>query len=173
MPEMPAPGPMTGPIAAPMPCPMPGMMPEMPGMMPQMPGMMPGMPGMVSPIGAYPMPTVPYPPSGGMIPGGPVMEEGPQVPGMLPLEQSYIENILRLNRGKVATIYMTFENNVQWNAKCFRGCIEAAGRDHIILSDPKTGKRYLLLMVNVDYVTFDEPIAYDYPGYLASPVRQR
>ncbi len=85
------------------------------------------------------------------------------VPGMLPAEQSYIENILRLNRGKVATVYMTFENNTEWNAKIFRGVIEAAGRDHIILSDPQTGKRYLLLMVYLDYVTFDEELNYQYP----------
>ncbi|GGA63853.1 spore coat protein GerQ [Ornithinibacillus halotolerans] len=85
------------------------------------------------------------------------------VPGMLPTEQSYIENILRLNRGKVATVYMTFEGNKEWNAKIFRGVVEAAGRDHIILSDPQTGKRYLLLMVYLDYVTFDEELNYDYP----------
>jgi spore germination protein Q len=85
------------------------------------------------------------------------------VPGMLPAEQSYIENILRLNRGKAATVYMTFENNAEWNAKVFRGVIEAAGRDHIIISDPQTGKRYLLLMVYLDYITFDEELNYDYP----------
>jgi spore germination protein Q len=84
-------------------------------------------------------------------------------PGQLPIEQSYIENILRLNKGKVATVYMTFENNEKWNAKVFKGIIEAAGRDHIILSDPQTGKRYLLLMVYVNYVTFDEEINYFYP----------
>ena len=81
----------------------------------------------------------------------------------VPQEESYIENILRLNRGKLATVYMTFENNSQWNAKVFRGIIEAAGRDHLILSDPSTGTRYLLLMVNLDYVTFHEPINYEYP----------
>lgn len=83
------------------------------------------------------------------------------IPGMLPLEQSYVENILRLNRGKVATVYMTFENNREWNAKIFKGVIEAAGRDHLILSDPQTGMRYLLLMVYLDYVTFDEELNYD------------
>ncbi|WP_078378563.1 spore coat protein GerQ [Sutcliffiella halmapala] len=83
------------------------------------------------------------------------------VPGMLPLEQSYVENILRLNRGKLATAYMTFENNREWNAKIFKGIIEAAGRDHLILSDPQTGKRYLLLMVYLDYVTFDEELDYE------------
>jgi spore germination protein Q len=85
------------------------------------------------------------------------------VPGMLPLEQSYIENILRLNKGKLATVYMTFENNREWNAKVFKGIIEAAGRDHIILSDPQTGMRYLLLMIYLDYVTFDEELEYEYP----------
>lgn len=89
----------------------------------------------------------------------------PQVEGQLPLEQSFIENILRLNRGKVGTFYMTFENNDRWNAKVFKGVIEAAGRDHIIISDPQTDKRYLLLMVNLDYVTFDEEITYDYPSF--------
>ncbi|WP_217586366.1 spore coat protein GerQ [Lentibacillus saliphilus] len=89
------------------------------------------------------------------IPGG--------VSGMLPMEQSYVENILRLNRGKVATIYMTFENNEKWNAKIFKGVIEAAGRDHIIISDPETGKRYILLMIYLDYITFDEEINYSYP----------
>ncbi|MBE3569751.1 MAG: spore coat protein GerQ [Bacillales bacterium] len=85
------------------------------------------------------------------------------IPGMLPLEQSYIENILRLNKGKVVTVYMTFENNREWNAKIFKGIIEAAGRDHLIISDPQTGTRYLLPIVYVDYITFEEPIEYEYP----------
>lgn len=85
------------------------------------------------------------------------------IPGMLPEEESYIENILRLNKGKQATIYMTFENNDEWNAKVFKGIIEAAGRDHIIISDPDTGMRYLLLMVYLDYITFPEEINYAYP----------
>src|SRR5690625_1925199 len=94
------------------------------------------------------------------------------VQGMLPMEQSYIENILRLNRGKLATVYMTFENNQEWNAKIFKGRIEAAGRDHIILSDPESNKRYLLLMIYLDYIVFDEEINYEYPysndGFLSN-----
>ncbi|WP_019414491.1 spore coat protein GerQ [Paenisporosarcina sp. TG20] len=75
-------------------------------------------------------------------------------------EESYIENILRLNKGKVATFYFTFANNREWNAKVVTGVIEAAGRDHVVVSDPKTGKRYLLLMIYLDYVTFDEELQY-------------
>lgn len=93
----------------------------------------------------------------------PIQPQQQQTPGMLPLEESYVENILRLNRGKVATVYMTFDNNERWNAKIFKGVVEAAGRDHIILSDPETGKRYLLLTIYLDYITFDEEIEYDLP----------
>lgn len=86
-----------------------------------------------------------------------------QQQAMLPLEQSYIENILRLNKGKLATVYATFEGNNQWNAKKWVGIIEAAGRDHLILSDPQTGQRVLIPMVAFDYATFDEELEYEYP----------
>jgi spore germination protein Q len=84
-------------------------------------------------------------------------------PGVLPLEMSYIENILRLNRGKIGTFYFTYEQNPEWNARIYRGRVEEAGRDHIILSDPETGQYYLLLMVNFDYAVFDEELDYEYP----------
>jgi len=89
----------------------------------------------------------------------------------LPLEQSFIENILRQNIGKIGTFYMTYENNREWNAKVFKGVIEAAGRDHLIISDPNTGMRYMLLMVNFDYATFEEPLnyTYPYPGVVGNP----
>ena len=79
------------------------------------------------------------------------------------IEQSYIENILRLNRGKLASVYMTFEGSKDGNTKLFKGIVEAAGRDHVILSDPQTGMRYLLPLIYLDYVTFDEEIEYSYP----------
>ncbi|HHW38084.1 MAG TPA: spore coat protein GerQ [Bacillales bacterium] len=111
------------------------------------------------------MPQMPPTFSGGQMPGFPSFPQKPpssaaNVPGMLPIEESYIENILRLNKGKIVTVYTTFENNSQWNAKVFKGIIEAAGRDHLILSDPQTGQRYLIPMIYLDYVTFDEEINY-------------
>lgn len=86
-------------------------------------------------------------------------EPAPQAP---PVEQSYIENILRLNRGKTATVYMNFENS-QWGSKIFKGVIEAAGKDHLILSDSANNTRYLLLTIYLNYVTFEEEINYYYP----------
>lgn len=77
-------------------------------------------------------------------------------------EQSYIENILRLNLGKTVSVYMNFENS-QWGSKIFKGKLEAAGKDHIIISDPTNNMRYLLLTIYLNYVTFDEEINYYYP----------
>ncbi|SFE08372.1 spore germination protein Q [Lentibacillus persicus] len=93
----------------------------------------------------------------------PQQMQPPTGQNQMPMEQSYIENILRLNEGKEATVYMTFENNEEWNARIFRGIVEAAGRDHIILRERQTGRRYLLLMIYLDYITFDEELNYEYP----------
>lgn len=76
------------------------------------------------------------------------------------MEQSYIENILRLNKGKQVRIHMTFPDSNEFRDREFVGIIEQSGRDHIILSDPTTGKWYLLLMIYVDFITFDEKINY-------------
>lgn len=78
----------------------------------------------------------------------------------VPFEQSYIENILRLNKGKQVTVHMTFPDSEQYRDREFKGIIEQSGRDHIILSDPTTGKWFLLLMIYVDFMTFDEKINY-------------
>src|SRR5699024_11652741 len=86
-------------------------------------------------------------------------QQGQAVQGELPMEQSYIENILRLNRGKNVTVYMTFDNK----PKTFTGIVEEAGRDHIIIKDADSEERYLLLMVYLDYIVFNEKITYEYP----------
>lgn len=125
---------------------------------------MPPMTPMAAPMTPMSMPgtvTPPPVPSGSTIQG--VMPAFVAPGQTQQFEESYIENILRLNLGKVGTFYMTYENNSEWNAKIFKGVVEAAGRDHIIISDPKTGMRFLLLMVNLDYATFDEPLNYSYP----------
>lgn len=78
----------------------------------------------------------------------------------VPFEQSYIENILRMNKGKKVTVHMTFPDSEQFKDREFSGIIEQSGRDHIILSEPSTGKWFLLLMIYVDFITFDEKINY-------------
>ncbi len=120
-------------------------------------------------------------------PGGPVPNQGPMYPPPprpIPpqnyptyptptnpglntnrddIEESYIENILRLNRGKFGTFYFTYSDSLEWRDRVYQGVIEAAGRDHIIISNPKDGKRYILLNVYLDWVEFNEEINYEYP----------
>ena len=76
-------------------------------------------------------------------------------------EESYIENILRLNKGKQVEIYTSYPDATEWHDHVFRGIIEESGRDHIILSDPNTGNWFLVLMIYVNYFKFDEKINYN------------
>lgn len=80
----------------------------------------------------------------------------------LPREESYIENILRLNRGKPGIFYFSFEHALEAgkNTISVRGVVEAAGRDHVILRELKTNHRFLFPMIYFDYAEFDEELAY-------------
>ncbi len=77
----------------------------------------------------------------------------------LPMEQSYIENILRLNKGKHAKAYISFPDSVNWKDKIFDGSIEQAGRDHLVMR-LENGQWVLVPMIYLDYVEFDEEITY-------------
>lgn len=78
-------------------------------------------------------------------------------------EQSYIENILRMNKGKRVNAYVSFGDSSEWQNKVFEGIIEAAGKDHLIMSNPETNKRYLIKLIYLNYVEFMESINYNYP----------
>lgn len=80
----------------------------------------------------------------------------------MPMEQSYIENILRLNKGKRVNVYMSYSDSNEWRDKVYSGIIEEAGRDHLIISDSSTGNWYLLRMIYLDYVEFMEKINYSH-----------
>lgn len=114
----------------------------------------------------YQFPYYPYPQCpNGQWSNGQFNQMGFQNGGIQPFrgfENSYIENILRLNLGKIATVYMNFENS-QWGSKIFKGELVGAGRDHILLKDNQTNTTYLLLRIYLSYVSFDEDIEYEYP----------
>ena len=77
-----------------------------------------------------------------------------------PMEQSYIENILRNNIGKRVRAFVSFPDSIEWRDKIFTGVIEHAGRDNLILTDNETGNSFLILMIYLNYVEFDEKITY-------------
>ncbi len=77
-----------------------------------------------------------------------------------PMEQSYIENILRNNIGKKVRVHASFSDSVEWRDRVFVGIIEHAGRDNLVINDIDNNKNYLILMIYVDFVEFDETITY-------------
>ncbi|RYM01726.1 spore coat protein GerQ [Sporolactobacillus sp. THM7-7] len=132
-----------------------------------------------TPVGmpAAPAPSMPFPYTAYTVPPG-VTPPGaaPPGPGAAPgappfVEQSYIENILRLNLGKTVTVYATFEGAAEWKSLKVTGTLEAAGRDHVIVEDEETRVRYLIPMVFVNYFTFVGPLDYFYP-FAAQPTTQ-
>lgn len=77
-------------------------------------------------------------------------------------EQSYIENILRLNKGRKVNAFVSFPDSTEWKNKVFTGLIEEAGKDHLIIKDVTTGKWFLIRILYLDYVEFMEPINYSH-----------
>lgn len=77
-----------------------------------------------------------------------------------PMEQSYIENIIRNNIGKKVRVHASFSDSVEWRDRVFTGIIEHAGRDNLVLNDVENNKHYLILMIYVDFFEFDEKIIY-------------
>lgn len=87
-------------------------------------------------------------------------EEGKEVNSTLPMEQSFIENILRLNKGKNAKVFASFPDSNEYRDRIFDGIIEQAGKDHLIMSEPKSGDWYLIPLIYVNWVEFEERINY-------------
>ena len=77
-----------------------------------------------------------------------------------PMEQSYVENILRLNKGKKCKIFAAFPDSNDYRDRIFDGIIEQAGKDHVVLSNPSLGDWYLIPLIYVDWVEFEEAINY-------------
>ena len=69
------------------------------------------------------------------------------VPPTQPVEQTYVENILRVNVGKKGTFYFSYTGSKTWN-------------HFIIVTD--TGKTVMLLLVYLLWAEFDEPLDYQY-----------
>ena len=80
----------------------------------------------------------------------------------VPQEQSYIENILRLNKGQRVKAYVSYPDSSAWQNKVYEGIIEEAGKDHLIIRDNVSGTWYLIRIIYLNYVEFMEPIIYSH-----------
>ncbi len=82
--------------------------------------------------------------------------------GTIPREQSYIENILRLNKGQRIKAYVSYPDSSAWQNKVYEGIIEEAGKDHLIIRDNTNNLWYLIRIIYLNYVEFMEPIIYSH-----------
>jgi len=77
----------------------------------------------------------------------------------IPIEQTYVENIFRVNIGKKGTFYYTYSGSKKWTDMSYTGTIEQAGRDHVVVKTD-SGQRLVLLYVYLLWASFDEPLDY-------------
>ena len=80
----------------------------------------------------------------------------------LTMEQSYIENILRLNKGRKVKAYVSYPDSSAWQNKIYEGIIEEARKDHLIIYDNANNLWYLIRIIYLNYVEFMEPIIYSH-----------
>ena len=80
----------------------------------------------------------------------------------LTMDQSYIENILRLNKGRKVKAYVSYLDSSAWQNKIYEGIIEEAGKDHLIIYDNANNLWYLIRIIYLNYVEFMEPIIYSH-----------
>ena len=80
----------------------------------------------------------------------------------LTMEQSYIENILRLNKGRKVKAYVSYPDSSAWQNKIYEGIIEEAWKDHLIIYDNANNLWYLIRIIYLNYVEFMEPIIYSH-----------
>jgi spore germination protein Q len=87
---------------------------------------------------------------------------GGRPPGPPQREQSYIENVLRLNIGEPGIFYFSFERAIAEavNTRNIAGTVEAAGRDHVIVKETATGRQFLFPMIYFDYAEFLGEVKY-------------
>ena len=102
----------------------------------------------------------PFPNNNYQTPPGDISVNEVKVP--LVQEQSYIENILRLNKGKKVKAYVSYPDSSAWQNKIYEGVIEEAGKDHLIIRDPLNNNWYLIRIIYLNYVEFMEPITYSH-----------
>ena len=71
---------------------------------------------------------------------------------------NFIDDVLKNNKGKKIAISITLPNNKDFQEKTFNGIVEQTGKDYIIIYNPEDGKYYLIPLMYLNYIKFDEKI---------------
>ena len=68
------------------------------------------------------------------------------------------EDIISNNIGKLVFVFASFPNSNEIKDITFEGIIENTKKDYLILSNPQSGKWYLIPYKNINYIEFEENI---------------
>ena len=74
--------------------------------------------------------------------------------------ETYLEDILKLNIGKKAKFYITIPASKEISDKIFEGILEQVGKDYVVISNPTDGKWYFVLLPYLTFISFDELVNY-------------
>lgn len=77
------------------------------------------------------------------------------------INKNSLSNLLNTNIGKKVSIYTTFKDSIDFRDVEFNGIIEQISEKYILLSNPETGKWYLIPVEYINYIKFDENINYN------------
>lgn len=71
----------------------------------------------------------------------------------------YINELLRLNKGKRVTLYVSYPNSRESQDKVFKGTMITSGDDYIVLKN-ELNQSLIVWLYNVNYFVFDEEISF-------------
>ena len=97
---------------------------------------------------------------GGPIPTGEVIKNNVEACSHVPMEQQYINNILKQNINRKGTFYLSYPSSVDWRDHKVTGVIKTVGNDYVIIYDKKNDVINLLMLMYLNYITFNEDINY-------------
>lgn len=75
-------------------------------------------------------------------------------------DQSYLENTLKFNKGKVGKFYFSFPYSDKYKDIEFTGILKQIGKDFIIIKDSTSEKCYMIPLMYLSYIQFEENINY-------------
>ena len=80
----------------------------------------------------------------------------PNFPEEMKVRSRYLQ--LGGNIGKKIIVYTSFPNSKEWQDKTFSGIIESSNNEELMLSDPSNGNWYLIPLMNINFIEFEEKI---------------
>ena len=78
------------------------------------------------------------------------MYNNPNIMNTMPIQNNYIDELLRNNIGKKMEVHASFTDSIEWRDSIFNGILESVGKDYIIIKMDQ--KSYIIWSIYIDYI---------------------